>query len=66
MMDMLRLAKKCLVKSNETRWNSVYFMLKSVMTLSEEEMQTILTGGKNDVVSIRKVSDHFLDNVELE
>lgn len=45
-MDLLREAKKCLKTRNETRWNSVFYMLKSFSKLTNLEIDTILNCGK--------------------
>ena len=44
-MDELRAIKKVLKKKNDTRWNSIYMMLKAFVKLTPHEIDTILVRG---------------------
>jgi hypothetical protein len=44
-MDELRELKKVLKKKNQTRWNSIYLMLKAFLKLTFDEISNIITTG---------------------
>ena len=57
-MDQLRETKKCLKVKNDTRWNSVYLMIKSFIKLDKQELDYVIRGGKK--LPKKKVDTSFL------
>ncbi|CAF0834838.1 unnamed protein product [Brachionus calyciflorus] len=53
-MDNLREVKKNLKAKNNTRWNSIYYMLKSFSQLTNSEIDSIIQNGKNKSKKSRK------------
>ena len=65
-MDQLRENKKYLKTKNDTRWNSVFYMMKSFSKLSNAEIETILSCGKKNKKLKKNEELKFLRMTEIE
>ena len=65
-MDELREMKKCLKNQNNTRWNSIYMMLKSFLRLSHSEIESIIFRGLVTKKEKQNAAKNDLTNDERE